>query len=101
MQEDYTPDLISLSDDEGNEYNFEVLDAIETDDARYVALTPVFDDPEDQVNDDGSLIIMKEVEEPDGELYYVEIEDDEEYETVGDAFIARLQDYYEIDEVGV
>ena len=67
MQEDYTPDLISLSDDEGNEYNFEVLDAIETDDARYVALTPVFDDPED--------------------------------ETVGDAFIARLQDYYEIDEV--
>ena len=76
-----------------------MLDAIETDDARYVALTPVFDDPEDQVNDDGSLIIMKEVEEPDGELYYVEIEDDEEYETVGDAFIARLQDYYEIDEV--
>ncbi|MBQ2676731.1 MAG: DUF1292 domain-containing protein [Clostridia bacterium] len=97
MQEEYTPDLISLTDDEGNEYNFEVLDAIETDEARYVALTPIYDDPKAQVDDDGSLIIMRAVEE-DGENYFEEIEDDDEYETIADAFISRLQDFYEIDE---
>ena len=29
--EEYNPDLINLTDDDGKEYNFEVLDAIETD----------------------------------------------------------------------
>ena len=36
--EEYNPDLITLTDDEGKEYTFEVLDAIETDTARYLAL---------------------------------------------------------------
>ncbi len=96
MQDEYSPDLISLSDEEGNEYNFEVLDAIETDDGRYVALTPAAD-AEDIMADDGSLIIMKAIEE-DGENYFEEIEDDDEYETVADMFVSRLQDFFEIDE---
>ena len=41
---------------------------------------------------------MKEVEE-DGELYYLDIEDDEEYESIADVFINRLEDFYEIDEI--
>ena len=95
--EDYTPDLIQLSDEEGNEYNFEVLDAIETDDGRYVALVPTYDDPQEQLDSDGQLIILKELAEDD-EVYYEEIEDDSEYDMIADAFISRLQDFYEIDE---
>ena len=38
------------------------------------------------------------VGEEDGEEYYYEIEDDDEYETVADAFIDRLQDIFEIEE---
>ena len=95
--EDYTPDLIQLSDVEGNEYNFEVLDAIETDDGRYVALVPTYDDPQEQLDSDGQLIILKELAEDD-EVYYEEIEDDSEYDMIADAFISRLQDFYEIDE---
>ena len=93
---EYNPDIITLSDDKGTEYTFEVLDAIETDDGRYLALLPTFDDPQKMLDDNGELVIVK-VGEEDGEEYYYEIEDDDEYETVADAFVDRLEDYFEID----
>ena len=37
MTEEYNPDIITLTDDEGKEYSFEVLDAVETDESRYLA----------------------------------------------------------------
>lgn len=97
MSEEFLPDILSLTDDEDNEYNFEVLDRIETDDGRYVALLPVYDDPQDQLDDSGELVILKVFEE-DGEEYLEQIEDEDEYATVSDAFINRLQDLYEIEE---
>ena len=96
MNNDYNPDLITLADDDGKEYTFEVLDAIETDDGRYLALLPTFADPQKMLEDSGELVIVK-VGEEDGEEYYYEIEDDDEYETVADAFIDRLEDFFEID----
>ena len=95
--EEYNPDIVSLIDDEGKEYNFEVLDAIETDDARYLALLPVYDDPQAILDDSGELVIVK-VGEDNGEEYFYEIEDDDEYETIADAFVDRLQDRFEVDE---
>lgn len=97
MQEEYNPDLVTLSDDQGNEYNFEVLDAVETDEGRYLALLPVYDKPEDMVDDSGELVVLKVFEE-NGEEYYEEIENDDEYETVADIFVDRLQDAFEIEE---
>lgn len=97
MQEEYQPDLVSLSDDEGNEYNFEVLDSFDEDDTQYVAMTPYAEEDEVDEELDGSLVIMKVVEE-NGENYFVEIEDDDEYERIANEFVGRLQDYYEIDE---
>ncbi len=94
---DYTPDIVTLTDDEGKEYTFEILDAIESDMGRYLALLPIFDDPNEQLQDSGELVIVK-VEEENGEEYFVDIEDDDEYETISEAFIDRLRDYYEIDE---
>ena len=41
---------------------------------------------------------MKSIEEENGDTYFEEIEDDDEYETVADNFINRLEDFYEIDE---
>lgn len=97
MSEEFLPDILSLTDEEDNEYNFEVLDRIETDDGRYVALLPVFDDPQQQLDDSGELVILKVFEE-DGEEYLEQIENEDEYATVSDAFIDRLQDLYEIEE---
>ena len=93
---DYNPDLVSLTDDNGKEYTFEVLDAIETDTGRYLAMLPTYDDPQKMLEDSGELVIVK-VGEEDGEEYFYEIEDDDEYETVADAFIDRLEEFFEID----
>lgn len=97
MQEEYNPDIVTLSDEEGHEFQFEVLDAVETDQGRYLALLPVYEKPEDMVEDSGELVVLKVFEE-DGEEYYEEIEDDDEYETVADIFVDRLQDAFEIEE---
>ncbi len=97
MSEEFNPDLITLSDDEGNEFTFEVLDAIEDDENRYLALLPVYDDPKKIIEESGELVIVKVTEE-NGEEFFSEIENDDEYEMVADAFIDRLQDAFEIDE---
>lgn len=96
MNNEYNPDIITLSDDDGKEYTFEVLDAIETDESRYLALLPIFDDPQKMLEESGELVIVK-VGEDNGEEYFYEIEDDDEYETIADAFIDRLEDFFEIE----
>ena len=68
MDENYTPDIVSVVDEDGTEHVFEELDRIETEDARYVALLPVYDEAEEILEDDGELIILK-VSEEDGETY--------------------------------
>ena len=94
---EYGNDIISLTDEEGNEYDFEILDRLETDNGDYVALLPVYDDPQKELDESGDLVIMK-IGEEDGEELFENIDDDDEYDTVADAFIARLQDLYDIDE---
>ena len=94
---EYNPDIITLSDDDGKEYSFEILDAIETDMGRYLALLPTFSDPAKLLEDSGELVIVK-VGEEDGEEYFYEIEDDDEYETVADAFVDRLEEFFEIED---
>lgn len=98
MSEEYGNSLVSVLDDEGNEHQFELLDAIETDDGRYVALLPIYDDAELALEDDGELVIL-EVVNDEGEDLLVPIEDDEVFEEIADAFQERLADYYEINEI--
>ena len=97
QNDEYNPDIITLQDDEGKEFTFEVLDAIETDEARYLALLPQYSDPKKMLDDSGELVIVK-VGEENGEEFFYEIEDDDEYETIADAFVDRLEDFFEIDE---
>ncbi|MBQ3069686.1 MAG: DUF1292 domain-containing protein [Clostridia bacterium] len=96
--ESYEQELVTLMDENGNEQEFEILDAIETDTARYVALMPVFEEPEELVESSGELVIMRVEDEEDGEVL-VTIDDDNEFEDVAAVFEERLADYYEIDHV--
>ena len=95
--EEYTPDIVSIIDEDGKEHIFEELDRIETDKGRYVALTPVFDDAEEIIEDDGELIILKVVEEDDGETYLEPIEDDAEFDEIGNLFEQRIAELYDFD----
>ena len=98
MSENYGNSLVSVLDDEGNEHQFELLDAIETDEGRYVALLPVYTEAEAALEDDGELVIL-EVVNDNGDDLLVPIEDDEVFETIADAFQERLEEYYEINEI--
>ena len=97
QEDNFEPDLISLTDDEGKEYQFEILDQIEYNDEHYLALMPKYDDPKEMLNSDGELVVLKVIVEGDEELFE-EIEDDEEYEDVAGIFIDRLQDLFDITE---
>ena len=96
--EEFTADTVTLMDENGQEQEFEILDGVETDDARYLALMPIFDDPEDAVESSGELLVMR-VEEEDGGEVLVTIEDDEEFEEILAVFEERLAEYYEIDHL--
>ena len=98
MSEDFGNNIVSVLDDEGNEHQFELLDAIETDDGRYVALLPIYSEAEEALNDDGELVIL-EVVDDNGDDLLVPIEDDETFDEIAEIFEERLSDYYEINEV--
>ena len=98
MADEYGPDLVTVLDDDGNEPTFELMDAIETDDGRFVALLPVYDDPSEEVNDDGELIILS-VDDSTGEELLVQIEDDDLFEEIAGIFEERLSDLFEIEEM--
>ena len=93
---EYNPDIITVEDDEGNTHTFEVADRIETDDARYIALIPVYDNPEDMLNGDAELIVLEVIEE-NGEELLAAIEDENLLDEVASIFEERLQDLYEIE----
>lgn len=97
MSEEYTPDIVSIIDEEGKEHVFEELDRIETDKGKYVALLPLPETPDQIVEEDGELIILK-VEEEKGETYLCPIEDDDEFNEVGQAFEERLSEMFDFDE---
>lgn len=97
MSEEFGPDIVSVTDENGVEHIFEELDRVETDDARYVALTPYYDEASEIIEDDGELIILKVVEE-DGETYLEPIEDETEFDEIGEIFEKRLSELYELEE---
>ena len=97
MDENYTPDILTLSDDEGNEYTVEVLDEYEENSVRYLALSPVYDDPADTLNDSGELVIVKEITEG-GEAYFEEICDEEEFDHIASIFTTKLNEIFDIEQ---
>ena len=94
---DFTADIITLTDEEGIEHTFELVDTLEKDGCSYVALITVGEEPEDLLLDDGSLVIMKVTEE-DGEEILELIDDDDEFEVISEIFMDRLSDLYEFDD---
>lgn len=87
---------ISLTDEDGVETEFKIVDSIDLDEGSYVALEPTPDDPVAYLNSDGALVILKVIEE-DGEEILVTIDDDDEYDEIADIFMGRLSDLYDFD----
>ena len=96
-QQEYTPDIYTLEDEEGNEVVFEMIDSIELDGQKYYAMMPYYENPEDMLNDDGQLIVLRN-EVVDGEEMMATIDDDEEYDRSGEIFMKRITEMFEADE---
>ncbi|MGN0531927.1 MAG: DUF1292 domain-containing protein [Eubacterium sp.] len=96
-EEFYEPDIISVTDEDGNEILFELLERYETDDNVYVAITEYRDDEEEIVEADFEVIILKVVEDENGDEYLEEIVDDMEYEQVSDILMAKVEEKYDVE----
>lgn len=95
-ENEMAPDLISLVDEEGNEYMFEILDSYDMDDHQYIAVAPYFEDAEEAVEDSGELVILKTIEEDGEDPYLAPIEDEDEFNRISEIFVKRLEEYYDI-----
>ena len=86
MEEKFSGDeIFTLTDEEGNESEFELLGSREVDGVLYLALAPVDD------NDDGEYVILKMATDESGEGdMLVTIDDDDEFEMIADIFDNEL-----------
>lgn len=94
--ENYEPDIISVTDDDGNEILFELLERYENDNGVYVAITEYRDDAEDIVEADYEVIILKVAEE-NGDEYLEEIEDEAEYNEVSEILMNKIEQQYDVE----
>lgn len=92
MSEEFGPNFVTVTDDEGNEIELEHLDTLELNGAVYMAFFPAElagaeDEPEDE--EEYGLIILKVIQE-NGEELLSTIDDEEELQTVYDQFMEYL-----------
>lgn len=92
MKDQYGSDFMTIVDEDGTEYELEVLTTIEYNGFTYLAVIPA--DGEQGALADLEVSILKSVEE-DGEPILCAIEDDEELETVNNLIMDSL---YEEDQ---
>ena len=78
MNDERREEVIVLTDEEGNEYEFEVVQVLEVEGKKYAVLFPLNDE---NIDEDEAIIMRIETGE-DGEDIIVDIEDDTEWEKV-------------------
>ena len=98
MDNEFNPDIYTLVDEEGQSQTFELLDIMEVDGERYFALTPYYENPEDFIDDDGELIVLKSQDDENGEELMVSIDDEDAYQRIGNMFLEKLADFFEEEE---
>ena len=86
MSDQYGSDFMTIVDEDGTEYELEVLSTLEYDGNTYLAVIPA--GAEDST--DLEVSILKSVEEDDGEPILCAIEDEEELQAVYDLIMDEL-----------
>lgn len=92
MSEEFGPNFITLTDEDGNEIELEYVDAIEVDGQTYMAFFPTVDDEADEAAaEEFGLVILKSITE-NGEELLSTLDSDEELNHVYDLFMEQLMD---------
>ena len=89
MSEDYGPNFITLTDEDGNDIELEYVDALEWNGVTYMAIFPTVEEDTEEDEEEYGLIILKSVME-NGEEMLVTIEDEDELGTVYEKFMEQI-----------
>ena len=90
MSEEYGANFITVTDEEGNEFELEHLDTIEFNGTTYMAFFPaVSEDKEDNDEEELGLILMKVIQE-NGEEILSTLDSEEETDAVYTEFMKTL-----------
>ncbi|MBP1536698.1 MAG: DUF1292 domain-containing protein [Ruminococcus sp.] len=100
MNDEYMPDLYELEDENGDKQSFELLDVMEYEGEKYYALTPYFDEEEAErmLEDSGEVVILRSEFDENNDEILASIDDDEEYEKIGELFMQRIDEMFEFDD---
>ena len=93
MEDQYGSDFMTIVDEDGTEFELEILSTLEYNGCTYLAVTPAGVDEDAELE----VSILKSVEE-DGESILSAIEDDEELEAVYSLIMDQLYEEEEDDE---
>lgn len=89
MNEDYGTDFITIVDDDGQEFELEVLDTLEMGEKTFMAFLPADMDENDP---NFGMIILRVIEDENGDTLYESVDDEDELDKVYDEFVKRLFD---------
>ena len=97
MEENFGPDFITVTDEDGNDFELELVDTLEYQGVTYYAMFPAVEEDEetgepkdvDADDEEYGLVIMKAIEE-NGEELLSTLDSDEELDTVYELFMERF-----------
>ena len=88
MSEEYGNDLVTIIDDEGNEFELELLDTIDYNGESFAAFLPTDMDEDDP---DYGLIILSVVNDENGDELFESIDDDDKLQQVYEMFMTVFE----------
>ena len=90
MDDEEYVEIITLTDEDGTEYELALMDDFSMEGRNFSAFMPV--EPEDGEDEDGDLvtIILERTVGEDGEEEYSDIEDDDELQTIFDFYVSEI-----------
>ena len=89
MDDQFGPNFITITDEDGNDIELEYVDALELNGQTYMAFFPA--EVEDEDSEDYGLVILKSVTE-NGEEFLVTLDDEKELDRVYDLFMEQILD---------
>ncbi len=84
--------IIILSDENGEDVQFEFLDLIEYDSEEYVVLLPVLEEGEEE--DNGEVVILKVEDSGEEEESYVSVDNEDTLNQVFEIFKEKFKDEF-------
>ena len=97
MSEEFGPNFITLTDEDGNDIELEYVDALEDNGQTYMAFFPTVDDETDEAAAEGAAVGIKTGTAQtgvleNGEELLTTLDSDEELQRVYDLFMEQLMD---------